>query len=107
MIVKVSADNRVALEDRRNFRAFKLVIEGSPAKLDDFRRALLDVAELLDRNTAWVFEGTLRRWPEVAQDSPWQQALTVMIEKAKPHGWFDERRVAIKAHVEWVRPIQP
>jgi hypothetical protein len=32
----------------------------------------------------------------------WQQALTGMIEKAKPHGWIDAQRQAIKAHVEWV-----
>jgi hypothetical protein len=102
MFFKVLADNRITLEDRHNFRAFKLVIEGSPTKLDDFRRALLDLAELPDRETAWVFEATLRRWPEVAQDPAWQRALTVMIEKAKPYGWIDEQRAAIKAHIEWV-----
>ena len=101
MLVRVLADHRVALEDRHNFRAFKLVIEGSPTKLDDFRRVLLDLAELPDRETAWVFEARLRRWPEVVQDSEWQQALTVMIEKAKSYGWIDERRAAIKAHIEW------
>jgi hypothetical protein len=25
-----------------------------------------------------------------------------MIEKARPHGWIDDNRNAIKAHVEWV-----
>jgi len=25
-----------------------------------------------------------------------------MIEKARPHGWIDDARQAIKAHVEWV-----
>jgi hypothetical protein len=104
MFVKVSADNRVALEDRHNFRTFKLVIEGSPTKLDALRLALSDVAEVPDVDTAWVFEAALRRWPEVAQDSAWQQALTAMIDKAKPHGWIDHQRRAIKAHIEWVKP---
>ena len=102
MFVKVLADNRFVLEDRHNFRTRKLVIEGSPTKLEDFRRALLDLAELPDRDTAWVFEAALRRRPEVVQDYAWQQELTAMIDKAKPYGWIDERRAAIKAHIEWV-----
>ena len=36
-----------------------------------------------------------------AQDQAWQQNLSAMIEKAKPHGWIDEARKAIKAHIEW------
>ena len=29
-------------------------------------------------------------------------ALGAMIEKARPHGWIDDARAAIKAHIEWV-----
>ena len=34
MFVKLSVDGNVTLEDRDNFRAFKLVVEGGPARLD-------------------------------------------------------------------------
>ena len=34
MFVKLSATGSVTLEDRDNFRAFKLVVEGGPARLD-------------------------------------------------------------------------
>jgi hypothetical protein len=104
MYLKVLVDRRVTLEERDNFRSFKVVIEGDPAKLDSPRRALTGTAELPDRDTAWVYEAALRRWPEVAQDVGWQQSLGAMIEKARPHGWIDEQRQAIKAHVEWVTP---
>jgi len=104
MFIKLSADTRVTLEDCDNFRAFKLVVEGSPADLDAVRRALAGVADLPDQATAWVFEAALRQRPEVAQDAAWQQNLGAMIEKAKPHGWIDERRQAIKAHIEWTQP---
>ena len=102
MFVKVSADGDVALEDRDNFRAFKLVVEGSPDTIDHARRALMGVADVSDKDTAWVFEAALRGWPEVAHDAAWQQGMSAMIEKARPHGWIDESRKAIKAHVEWV-----
>jgi hypothetical protein len=101
MFVKVTADRRVVLEDRDNFRAFKLVVEGRRDDIDAIRRALDGTAELADADTAWISEAALRRWPDVAQDLAWQQSLGAMIEKAKPHGWIDEQRQAIKAHVEW------
>ena len=104
MFVKVSADGRVTLEDSGNFRAFKVVVDGKPSALDGVRRTLAGTAELLDKDTAWVSEAALRRRPEVAQDAAWQQSLSTMIEKAKPHGWIDEQRQAIKAHIEWTVP---
>jgi hypothetical protein len=102
VFLKVVADRTVALEDRDNFRAFKLVVAGRREDLDAVRRALQGKAELSDADTAWVFEDALRRWQEVAGDAAWQAALTGMIEKARPHGWIDEQRKAIKAHVEWI-----
>ena len=104
MFIKVFADGRVTLEDRDNFRAFKVVVEDSPSKIDYARRALMGLADVSDQNTAWVFETALRKRPEVAQDDAWQRSCDLMIEKAKPHGWIDERRKAIKAHVEWTQP---
>jgi hypothetical protein len=102
MFVKLTSDRRVVLEDRDNFRAFKLVVEGRRDDLDAVRAALTGIAELPDADTAWISQAALRRWPEVAENPAWQQSLTAMIEKARPHGWIDDARQAIKAHVEWV-----
>jgi hypothetical protein len=102
LFLKLTAERSVRLEDRDNFRAFKLVVEGSRDQLKAARTALAGTAELPDAETAWVSEQALRGWPEVADDAAWQQALSAMIEKARPHGWIDDTRHAIKAHVEWV-----
>jgi hypothetical protein len=104
MFIKVSADGNVALQERDNFRAFKLVVEGTPAGLDAARSALAGFAELPDQSTAWVYQAALRHRPEVAQDVAWQRQLSAMIEKARPHGWIDDERKAIKAHIEWTQP---
>lgn len=101
MFIKVSTGG-VTLEDRDNFRAFKLVVEGDPAALDAARHALTGTAELPDHATAWISTTALRQRPEVADDADWQRHFDAMIEKARPHGWIDDRRNAIKAHVEWV-----
>ena len=102
MFMKLAVDGSVTLEDKDNFRAFKLVIEGGPARLDQARRALMNIAELTDDSHAWIFEQALRQRPEVANDATWQTNLGTMIEKARPHGWIDEQKKAIKAHIEWV-----
>ena len=102
MFLKFSSGSGLQLEDRDNFRAFKLVIEGEQALLDAVRNALTGKAELVDTGTAWIFEDALRRRPGVEHDAVWQQNFSAMIEKARPHGWIDDQRKAIKAHVEWV-----
>ena len=61
----------------------------------------LTTAEIPDQSTAWIYEQALRQRPEVASDATWQGNLGMMIEKAKPHGWVDEAKKAIKAHIEW------
>lgn len=99
MFVKVFADHSITLEEPENFRAFKLVVTGNPSVLGTVRKALEGVAELPDEKTAWVSEAALRR--AGPQDDAWQKNLSAMIEKAKPHGWIDEQRKAIKAHIEW------
>jgi hypothetical protein len=102
MYLKVSTAGGVQFEDRNNFRAFKLVVEGERKRIDAVRRALAGKAELADAETAWIFETALRLWPGVEHDTAWQQNFSAMIEKARPHGWIDDARKAIKAHIEWV-----
>jgi predicted transcriptional regulator len=101
MFLNILAANVVKLEDASNFRAFKVVVAVPGADLETVRAALADIAVLPDRDTAWVSEQALRAWPEVANDTAWQDALTAMIAKARPHGWVDDASKSIKAHVEW------
>lgn len=102
MFLKISVGGEPQFEDRHNFRAFKLVVQGDRSRLDDVRRAVAGKAELTDADTAWIFEEALRRWPDLEHDAAWQQNFSAMIEKARPHGWIDDQRKAIKAHIEWV-----
>ena len=102
MFLKITGGGGVEFEDRNNFRAFKLVVEGDRAGLDAARRAIAGKAELSDADTAWIYQDALRRWPGLENNAAWQHNFSVMIEKARPHGWIDDARKAIKAHIEWV-----
>lgn len=102
MFLKLARGGELLFEDRENFRAFKLVVEGGRDRLDAAREATAGKAELPDAETAWIFQDALRQWPGVERDAAWQQNFSGMIEKARPHGWIDDERKAIKAHIEWV-----
>lgn len=104
MFLKLSASGELTFEDRNNFRAFKLVIEGDRNGLNQVRSTVAGKAELPDADTAWIFESALRGWPGVGEDQQWQKDFSTMIEKARPHGWIDDQRHAIKAHIEWAAP---
>ena len=105
MYLKLNAAGELTFEDRQNFRAFKLVVEGERSRLDEVRHGIARKAELPDAETAWIFQDPLRQWPGVAHDTAWQQNFSAMIEKARPHGWIDDSRAAIKAHIEWVEAV--
>lgn len=101
MFLKMTPGGELLFEDRENFRAFKLVVEGGRERLDAARKATAGKAELPNAETAWISEDALRQWPGVEHDAAWQQNFSAMIEKARPHGWIDDERKAIKAHIEW------
>lgn len=100
MILDIT-DGQLALREHENLRAFKICARGPRQGLDRMRQALAGRISFPDAATAWVAEQTLRQWPALKDSAEWQQALTAMIEKARPHGWIDAATGAIKAHVEW------
>jgi hypothetical protein len=101
MFLNISVDDRVSLQQHGDFTRFKLVIEGGPKSLDRIRLAMSTLAEIADLENSWVFEMQLRQMPEVLHDPAWQRSFDSMISSARPHGWVDDTRRAIKAHIEW------
>ena len=101
MFVKLAADGSVTLEDRDNFRAFKLVDRGragaarSGAPRAAQHRRIAGPGRRLDLRAGAAAAARGRERCRVASN------LGAMIEKAKPHGWIDEQKKAIKAHIEW------
>ena len=61
MYVQLSAGRTITLEDRDNFRAFKLVVQGDAASLDEARQALAGLAVLEDAARGLDFPGGAAR----------------------------------------------
>ena len=101
MYLELMPGEAPALRDAGNFRAFKLVVHGTPAMLEAARAAFAGLATFEDAAHAWVAAGALQARPEVAEDGAWQAGFAAMVEKARPHGWIHPETGAIRAHVEW------
>jgi hypothetical protein len=104
MYLHLPATGGVTLEDAGNFRAFKIVVGSPSATLETVRSTLAGVDSVADRETAWVSERALRQWTGYSEDRAWQEALSAMIAKARPHGWIDDTANTIRAHMEWPAP---
>jgi hypothetical protein len=101
MHIRLDCANAVHLHNFWDFHRFSLVVEQDDGGIELVRQILSGLAMLPNTSTAWVFESALRRREEIADNADWQRELTLMIEKAKPLGWFDATMDAIKAHVVW------
>ena len=103
MIVRITADRQLRLDDAEDFRKFAIQVDGPEADFRHVKGAFPRVVMLDDASHGWVFISALRSWPgfDVRQD--WQDKLSAMIKAAEPHGWIDRDRQAIKAHVVWAQ----
>jgi len=101
MIVHVDHLGRINLLDPWDFNRFKLRIADSLGRSDlaDQLSGWLRLIEGGDE--AWVVQDALRRMGPGLQDAAWQEGISTMIAKAKPHGWVEEATGAIRAHIEW------
>lgn len=91
MIVILSEDGAIDLEDAHDFGRFSLALAGTaPAS---------SPAVDLEEGFAWVSVTHLRAFPGLAGDQGWQDGLSRMIEFAAGRGWVDVERDRIRAHV--------
>ena len=104
MYIRVAADFAVTLEEPRDLKRFKLVVEAERNALPRLRAALAEAAVSVDEETAWIHEAWLRRQIGLDTDASWQDGVSAMIATARRFGWIDEATATIKAHVDWAAP---
>jgi hypothetical protein len=99
MIIRIAADNAVALEDAANFKAFKLVIAGDPSG----RKPDLDGIRYIADDHAYIDRGTVVALSAEPEAGSWREGFEAMVAAAGKYGWIDETGRAIKeigrAHV--------
>jgi hypothetical protein len=99
MYIAVTEAFDVRLEEPGDFKRFHIEVAHPASAAEKVAAVLEGIATLDGDGHAWVSAAQLRAWPGL--DQAFRDGLERMIEKAKPHGWIDEARDAIKAHVKW------
>jgi hypothetical protein len=100
MIIHVISASEVELNDRENFKAFKVTLAG-PLSQDDIGSALSGVGTIdPDGKTVWVSQAALKNWKGQPQPAEWVGSFEKMIESVKKYGWVNETDGTVRAHIE-------
>ena len=100
MIIAVTHEGKVELQEPSDFKGFKITIAGRNARRDFIVGALEGVAALEpDGKTAWVSPQALRHWQGRTQAAEWQASFDKMVDSVRKYGWVREDGT-VRAHVE-------
>ncbi len=94
-------NGQVHLNDADTFTAFKIVVEGVDAELEQVTPAFEGLARFEGRSHAWVNMVALAAQWGRFRDAAWHTQLQAMVETARRFGWVDEATGEVRAHAEW------
>jgi hypothetical protein len=101
MIIHIVSATQVELNDRENFKAFKITLSDAGLSQADIVAALTGIATVdADGKTAWVSGAALKNWRGEAQPAEWIASFDNMVEAVKKYGWVNEADGTVRAHIE-------
>jgi len=101
MIIHIVSANQVELNDRENFKAFKVTLADPGLSQADIASALKGIAAIEpDGKTVWVSGAALKNWQGKPQPAEWTASFDKMIESVKKFGWVNETDGTVRAHIE-------
>jgi hypothetical protein len=97
MIIHVSAQGRVELNEPEDFKNFKIVL----APGVDAAAALAGTATLAaDGKIAWVSQDAVRRLRGADAPASWGAAFDKMVNSVRKFGWINDQDRTVRAHIE-------
>lgn len=96
MIITVSETGELGLDAPDDFRRFEIEVMAAGIPV-----ALRALGEVTDDGHVWVGEAALSKLAGRERDQEWLAKLAAMKDKARPFGWVDDERHAIRAHIKW------
>lgn len=105
MIITVTERGELGLRDPEDFRRFEIEVTQVEISGAEVMTALRALGEVADDGHVWIGEAALVKLAGREEDTAWLGKLAAMKDKARPYGWVDDDRRAIRAHIKW--PVQP
>ena len=97
MIIAIESPGEVRILEAGHLKRCSVSI-GLGVQDAEARTALTDFGEL-DGDFAWLAIDELRNRASVGMPGSWLDQFQAMIDYAAEHGWVDESRGAVRAHV--------
>jgi hypothetical protein len=98
MIISINQTGAATLEDIDNFRTFKVA---AVCGAEPLAQALTSFGRLDENGYAWISRTWLlaKGRPD---DAKWLAGFGAMLDYASAHGWVEQARENIRAHIEYV-----
>lgn len=101
MIITVTETGDLGLDDPDDFRRFEIHVKRVGITVAQIMTALRALGEVADDGHVWVGEPALVKLAGREGNDDWLAKLAAMKDKARPFGWVDDDRHAIRAHIKW------
>ncbi|MBK1867599.1 hypothetical protein [Taklimakanibacter albus] len=101
MIITVSETGELGLDAPDDFRRFEIQVNRVGITVAQIMAALRTLGEVSDDGHVWVGEPALVKLAGREGNDAWLARLAAMKDKARPFGWVDDDRHAIRAHIKW------
>lgn len=101
MIITVTEHGELGLREADDFRRFEIEVTRVGITVAEVMTALRSLGELSDDGHVWIGEAALVELAGREQDTDWLGKFAQMKDKARPYGWVDDDRHAIRAHIKW------
>jgi hypothetical protein len=101
MIIHIANATDVELNDRDNFKAFKVTLGSPDLTPAEIAAALSGIATVeRDGRTVWVSGDALKTWRGQPQPAEWTASFDKMVASVKKFGWVNEADGTVRAHIE-------
>lgn len=99
MIVTISAEDHVVVEDKEDLKTLSVHADG--VSRDDVEHTLTTTGlGRLEDQYAWLVVDELRDHARI-DDPEWEEAFDEMIDYARSQAWLDEPGKSVRAHLEF------
>jgi hypothetical protein len=102
MILRVTADLALALDDPSDFKRFKVAVARPDTDFAVVAGRNRNVLRFQDEKTAWVNAASFASFSGLSNDPSWSEPFYGMLEYCKKMGWLSEDGREFRAHVEWM-----
>ena len=97
MVILVTSNGELALQDCDNMRAFAIVLEVNDAPVT----RLAEIGSMAeDHESYWLDASAVVELSGRKHDQQWVEDFRAMLVSAAPYGFYDETTNKVKAHVE-------